>query len=345
MAATAILGQDSTAGFEVVPFERGGLNGSIDLAVGPMGDLWVLHNFGGLLATYFDARTTGQRWDHWINLATRKQPDGDFPLPLGTARRLKSAPDGSLWLFPPRDMGSPVSSQITRLRIPVLTQKGIVNAASYAEAPFAPGTLVTAFGLHLGSRTGTHGAVEQGTFPSTLNGTTVLVNGKPAPLLYARNDQVTFQLPFSLEPGQPVSIRAQNGGVSSPAVNFTLARSSPGVFSADGSRAAAISPLGQGNTLARGQWATVFASGLGAVEGEIREGQLAPSELRPTRQAVEVYIEGVLCQTLFAGLAPGLAGVYQVNFLVPERLAASSAARLVLLQGGEVSRPVLVTLR
>ena len=53
------------------------------------------------------------------------------------------------------------------------------------------------------------------------------------------------------------------------------------------------------------------------------------SPLSEVTEPVTVSLNGVACRTLFAGLAPGFAGLYQINFEVPADFAA----------GGELSNP------
>ena len=74
-----------------------------------------------------------------------------------------------------------------------------------------------------------------------------------------------------------------------------------------------------------GEWLTVYLTGLGAVNGEILAGRPAP--LRPLLSAscpVEARIGGRSVTPAFAGLTPGYAGLYQVNFQVPGDLATGT---------------------
>jgi uncharacterized protein (TIGR03437 family) len=52
---------------------------------------------------------------------------------------------------------------------------------------------------------------------------------------------------------------------------------------------------------------------------------------------VTVTIEGIQANVFFAGLAPGFAGLYQVNVIVPPGLKASSGAPLILSTAGQSS--------
>lgn len=62
----------------------------------------------------------------------------------------------------------------------------------------------------------------------------------------------------------------------------------------------------------------IYATGLGAVAPPVPIGSAAPlSPLSRTTVDIQVLIGGVDAQVQFAGLTPGLAGVYQVNLVVP----------------------------
>ena len=50
-------------------------------------------------------------------------------------------------------------------------------------------------------------------------------------------------------------------------------------------------------------------------------------------------------QVFFAGLAPGFAGLYQINALVPEGVTLGDAVTLVIQVGDGVSRSVTIAVR
>lgn len=55
-----------------------------------------------------------------------------------------------------------------------------------------------------------------------------------------------------------------------------------------------------------------------------------------------VLIGGVAADVLFAGLAPGFAGLYQVNVAIPQGVQPGSAVSLVLSQEGVPSNTVTI---
>lgn len=66
-----------------------------------------------------------------------------------------------------------------------------------------------------------------------------------------------------------------------------------------------------------GEVGVIYANELGATTPSAADGQAAPADpLAHTVRTVEVVVNGTAQQVLFAGLTPGYAGLYQVNFLL-----------------------------
>jgi uncharacterized protein (TIGR03437 family) len=83
-------------------------------------------------------------------------------------------------------------------------------------------------------------------------------------------------------------------------------------------------------------------TGLGAVDGEIGTGQPAPfSPLLRVTAPIEVQLGDIALTPFFAGLTPGLVGVYQVNVMVPPDLL-SKVYGLRVLERGDLSNAVSV---
>ena len=197
--------------------------------------------------------------------------------------------------------------------------KAVVNAASYT-ASLAPGTWAAIFGEHLASGTTSASSVPLAT---ELNGVSVLVNGIAAPLLYVSPTQVNALIPFevaSLAPLQqvtvPVTLKTQAG--TSPAVNIRLSRNAPAIFTQNGT--------GAGNALAfdasfnpvssfDGGPVVLYATGLGPTTpaASSASGGDPAEPFNRAQDIVTVLIGENPARILFAGLAPGFPGVYQIN--------------------------------
>jgi uncharacterized protein (TIGR03437 family) len=140
----------------------------------------------------------------------------------------------------------------------------------------------------------------------------VYIGSAPAPLLYVSPGQINFLVPPELPPG-PVDLRVALATRSGPAVQLVLAASSPALFQSDPEFAVAVW---------REDVVTVYATGLGstvpaAVGGELARGP-APleklSSLRVEIAGTELPPEAVL----YAGAAPGFAGLYQIDMRMPK---------------------------
>jgi uncharacterized protein (TIGR03437 family) len=83
------------------------------------------------------------------------------------------------------------------------------------------------------------------------------------------------------------------------------------------------------NPLRPGEYVYFYATGLGPVSNEPATGAAAPAgPLAAALQLPSVIVGGVPAEVLFAGLAPGFVGVYQVNIRVPDSLAGDGLIRI-----------------
>ena len=206
---------------------------------------------------------------------------------------------------------------------PGINPQGVFNAGSYAPvtAPVSPGSLTTLFGTALSTGTAVAGGFP---FPKLLGGTEVLVNNAPAPLYAVSPGQISFLIPYAAT-GASINVAVRTAGSTTAAVEVPLAATSPGIFSLDftGLGAGAIlkpdfKVVSAANATRRGETVLVFLTGLGAVSPAIGDGEAASSTvLSRTTGMVNVYVGGRRATVSFAGAAPGLAGLYQLNVIIP----------------------------
>jgi uncharacterized protein (TIGR03437 family) len=214
---------------------------------------------------------------------------------------------------------------------------GVTNAASYAPitASLTPGELVTLVGTGLANSTppATQGGQA---FPTILGGVQVMVNTIPAPIYYVSPTQISAILPYEISTAVVASIQVINNGKPSNTVNLFTNDALPGVFSQTanglGLAAAIHAATGQlvtvNNPAVANEYLSVFLTGLGTVTPALVDGALGPS---PTFSYADQYNDQYLYVSFddfnnlvyeqatasFAGLAPGLAGLYQLNVQVP----------------------------
>lgn len=236
---------------------------------------------------------------------------------------------------------------ILRAQVPVLTPGGVVNSASYAAAPVAPGSLATAFGTFQVSVPASATVLP---LPLSLSGLSLVFgNGQAAPLYYVSSGSVNFQVPWELAGLPQVSLVAMlNDGISVPQ-NVSLAPFAPAIFSLNmqGTGQGAIfdttyhlmdptNPATAGTTVV-----VIYATGLGAVTNQPATGAPSPaSPLAQTPMTPVVTIGGVAATVLFSGLEPDEIGVYQINARVPAQSATGTAVPVSISMGGVVSNTV-----
>jgi uncharacterized protein (TIGR03437 family) len=209
-----------------------------------------------------------------------------------------------------------------------LNPAGVVNAASSAPftAGIAPGDFITLYGANLAPGTATAYTVP---FPTTLglDGVQVTVNGLPAPVQFVSPGQISAIVPYAV--GSSIArIQVNNNGVLSNVVTEFVNLTAPGVFTVppgglgygavlhgDYSLVTAQSPAQVGETVA------VYLTGLGTTNPVIPDGSAGPASSQ-TNNTIQVYIGGLQATVSYSGLAPDLAGLYQINFTVPTGVTA-----------------------
>lgn len=158
------------------------------------------------------------------------------------------------------------------------------------------------------------------------------VAGRELPLLKQDETAFWFQAPWDFPIGAAdEQLAVEIGPTSSFGRGWrpTATRSAPlfAVFPSPANPTAfhaTGSPITRDSPLHPGEDFVLFATGLGPVDLAMRDGEPAPLDrLVRTRDNVDCRIEfwtGPQPTTAFAGLAPGLVGVYQINLKAPENL-------------------------
>ena len=214
---------------------------------------------------------------------------------------------------------------------------GVTNAASY-QPGFAPGMLMTAFGVNLAPGPQHAASVP---LPSSMQGITATVNGVSAPLLDVSPGQLSIQIPYETGAGTAFLGVNNNGKVAS--FPFQVAPSAPGIFmTLDGAKNLVPSASGtQGQTL------TAFITGEGDVAPILMTG-FAPTTADMTKLPapglpVTLTVGGIPAVINFIGIPRGLVGVTQVNFTIPPK-APVGPQPLVVTVGDVASPPVTLTI-
>ncbi len=210
-----------------------------------------------------------------------------------------------------------------------LSPTGIVNVASYAPftAGLSPGDFIILYGSNLGPST-LQGASSL-PLPTTLADVQVLINNVPAPISYVSSKQIAVIVPYGTTTSV-AQIQVINKKQASLPVTEFVNLTTPGVFTQDESGsgyAAALhvngSPVTPDSPAQAGETVAVYMSGLGTVFPAILDGVGAPSNPpSTTSNTFTADISGTTANIAFQGLAPGFAGLYQVNIQIPTGLTA-----------------------
>jgi uncharacterized protein (TIGR03437 family) len=211
---------------------------------------------------------------------------------------------------------------------------GVVNAASSAPAgnPISPGEFVSLYGTGLAKSNQTAAPP----YPLTLNGVSVLINNKPAPLYFVSPGQLNVLVPFSTT--GPTATIVVNNGVNSNTVTVPVAATSPGIYTLDqsGSGGGAIlhadySLVNAAKPAIGGETVLIYLTGLGTVTPTVADGTAGNiNTLYRSDADVAVYVGGEPATVLFKGLAPGYPGLYQLNVTLPQFLPASGNLPLAI---------------
>lgn len=225
-------------------------------------------------------------------------------------------------------------------RTPQFTSSSLVNAASFRPG-IVPGSLSSIFGSGLVE------AISETVLPSgatSSNGTTVRIDGVEAPLLAltpGSPEQINFQVPFNIAPGQLVSVEVENNGSKTTIQNVAVFSVQPGIFEVEQGQGKIGAVLHAddgtlvtvGNPAERGEALSLYFTGGGALQAPgATTGQLGPaSPPLTTAGTTEVLLGGVKTEVLFSGYAPSFMGLYQTNFVVPANSACGSQSLSVVV--------------
>jgi uncharacterized protein (TIGR03437 family) len=235
---------------------------------------------------------------------------------------------------------------------PAINQGGVVNLASYLS-PVVAGSLAAVFGTNLSSGQDSYISAP---LPTTLAGSSFQMAGRAGvPLVFASPVQVNLQIPWELAGSQQASAAVTVGANVSPLQNVTLAAFAPGIFTLNqqGSGQGAILIANTatlagtlGRAVKKGEYISIFCTGLGAVNNQPATGAAAKSNpLSHTLTSATVTIGGAAAIVTYSGLAPGFAGLYQVDAQVPSGAPSGGTVAVVMKIGGSTSNTVTIAVQ
>lgn len=187
---------------------------------------------------------------------------------------------------------------------PQVRSAGIVNAASYANGPVAPGEIVTIFGDNFGYAAPASGS---GELSSVVGDVRVLIDGAAVPIISAARNQASAIVPKTGAGLARFQVEFQ--GITSGVATLPVAEAAPGVFTLNGGTGQAAA---QNNDSAQSTNTAGTPVARGGILSFYVTGCATPSEDAP---AITATIGGTPGAVEFAGRI--FPGVVQVNARIP----------------------------
>lgn len=233
---------------------------------------------------------------------------------------------------------SVIKGQVAPNSAPALNPGGTLNAfGASLGAPLGPGSIVQIYGTNLSAQPNTTTSLP---LPEALGGTKVIIGGKNAPLYFASPTQINAQVPVELKPNQQYQIVVSANGALSTPDTLQLTDVAPGI--ATFANGAVIAQHLDGSLVLDvkspakpGEIVIFYMSGLGVTDNQVPTGAASPGDIlaHPT-VPLKLTLNGLDAPVQFVGLTPGLVGLFQVNFKVPD--AAPDGNLDLLIQQGDI---------
>jgi uncharacterized protein (TIGR03118 family) len=239
---------------------------------------------------------------------------------------------------------------------PPTTLLTVVNAASGASGPVAPGEVVLLEGFTIGPSPRVAATIPaSGTLGTSVGSTSVAFDGHPAPILYASASGVAVIVPYEIAGSTTTSVTVNftnkfNSQIPAP-LSVPVAASAPGLFTLDYSGSGQVVAINQDGTVnsptnpaARGSVVLLYATGEGVTaplpqDGAITVGRFVPGPIL----SVTLAIGNQPAKVIYAASFPGtVAGVMEVEAVIPSGITAGTVPVVVTV--GTVASQATATL-
>jgi uncharacterized protein (TIGR03437 family) len=311
------------------------------VTIKPQGLKWSHSGAMEGVSTYQIRTATGQVWIVFLNWDQRTEgAEGglDFDIDnslTNAAAQVTNWPAGDYFVnFYDAD---PVKAAA---KPALTTREGVVNGATM-DRGVVSGSWVTLFGVNLAPkmRSWTSADFNGNQLPTSLDGVSVNIDGKPAAVSYISPAQINVQAPAGLPEGW-VTAEVINNGVSTGLVLTHAVNNAPGAFTylADGLKFAVatdqggklLGPDAPAHAAMPGETITIYSTGLAPSAA----GSKFDSFTRVN--GVTLTIGGKSAVLQFAGLiSPGL---FQINAVVPA-VAAGNQPVVISIEAKGKSSP------
>jgi uncharacterized protein (TIGR03437 family) len=225
--------------------------------------------------------------------------------------------------------------------LPAVTAGGVVSASAFGgSSSIATGSWIEIYGSSLAADSRSWTAADfsnnGSTAPTTLDRTSVTINGQSAFIDYISPGQVNAQVPANTGTGSSLPLTVSTAAGTSAPINVTVNTVQPGLWAPaqfivggkqyvgathlDGTFVAppGVLPSGYTSSYAKpGEIITFWGIGFGVVGPGVSPGQVAPAYTTLTLP-IQFTFGGIgAAAPAYDGLAPGSVGLYQFNVVVP----------------------------
>ncbi len=260
---------------------------------------------------------------------------------------------GKVTVTSPTALNSPVTLNVvfTLGRGKAAVAKGdAYNAATLKAGPAAPGGIIVLYGARLGPRGAAIAVYDEakGGYPLELGGTKVMIGNQPAPLLLVSEGQINLQVPFETSGRKSVPATVQPANFDAATFPLNIEEATPGIFTVDGNRAAAINQDGSINSIENpanaGSEIKLHITGQGPVAPPVATGQLA-TEALPSKPVLPLLVtfNGVEIRPKFVSVSPSILGLLQVTLEIPADSPQNDNATVKVKIGNSESNIVMVS--
>ena len=238
--------------------------------------------------------------------------------------------------------------------VPVITPGGVVNAASFISANIPAGSIAQgSFFSIFGNNLGPAQYVQALSYPlgTALGGVSVTVTQGSVSVaaipVFVAQYQINAVMPSNAPTGT-VQVTVTYGGATSAPVQTQVAVTNFASFAVSGGRGPGIIqnyvspaqlPLNSATiTAVPGDVVILWGTGLGPLLNGASDTEPPAAGSLPV--SVQVTVGGVSVQPAYSGRAPGLAGVDQINFTVPQNAPLGCYVAVQVMAAGIASNTV-----
>jgi uncharacterized protein (TIGR03437 family) len=231
---------------------------------------------------------------------------------------------------------------------PSYTAAGLVNSADNMLGPMAPNTIATLYGTGLadGTEALISNYIRDNTIPTVLPFSSVRIfvgsSALMAGIYYVSPTQINFLLPAEM-PLKATTIRVERGSLVGDEIPITIIPMTPAFYMLDAERVVAQhldgSVIRTDHAAQPGEIVILYATGLGQTLPKVRSGEVCMTARR-IAGPLTILLDGKPVDAknlLYAGTAPGFAGLYQINLRLPVDAGVDPEIRMAA--GDQVSPP------